>query len=534
MKIAAVLRRSEAALLTVLVAAAVILTTAMAWRAIRAERRQRQTAARAISNYSTLIGEELARRTAFEFEQFGFLRIRGEIAAALREGNMLLSAEDLRNLSRKDFDLAAAAVERTFFANFQRGTVVPPQPPEMERWILTHMQRLVLERRQLPITFHVLRLPGARDRWIVYIMRPDNPQHVAGFLVRNEALTQMAARALSRRSPFPATLGNRFTQKDLFLRIVRPGGEIFRTPGTFQPAYGRRMVLPENMGAILGGATLECSFSARVVPILVAGGIPARNEATPIVMLVATFCILGAVVLVQRRARELDRLRADFVAGVSHELRTPLTQIRMFADTLLLSRVRSEADKQRSLQNIARETARLSNLVENLLSFSRGERGTLKIVRTDHDVCTLVRDAVASFTELAAPYRATLVVAAGERCIAAVDEDALKQVVLNLLDNALRYGRRGQTIEIAVVPLDRHVRITVEDEGPGIPAAERERIWMKFYRLERDRETNHSGSGIGLAVVREIVERHGGHCFVEDGSRGGARFVIDIPWETTT
>ncbi len=529
MKVSDAIRRSEAPLLAVLVAAAIVLTTAMAWRAIRAERRQRAIAARAIGNYSTLIAEELARRTNFEYEYFGFARIRSEIVVTWRERQKLLSADDLRRIDRDGLRNAVALVEQTFLADFDRGTVNPPLPPRMQQWVLTELPRVVLARRREESTDRVVRVPGNPDRWIVY-MTPDDSNRIPGVLVRNAGLTQLAATALSHRSPFPGTFGKQLTQDDLFLRISRPGVEILRTPGTFEPRYGRRMILPDTMGDILSGASVDCSFSARAVPILIAGGFPAEEDAAPMVMLVATVCVLGAVVLVQRRARALDRLRADFVAGVSHELRTPLTQIRMFAETLLLSRVRSEADKQRSLQNIARETTRLSHLVENLLSFSRGERGTLKIVRTKHDVGAIVREAVTFFSALAAPYRATFVLDLAEHCIAAVDEDALRQVVLNLLDNALRYGRPAQTIEVAVIPGENSVRITVEDEGPGIPRGERDRIWMKFYRLERDRETNHSGSGIGLAVVREIVERHDGRYAVEDGSRGGARFLIDIPW----
>ncbi|HJQ41087.1 MAG TPA: HAMP domain-containing sensor histidine kinase [Thermoanaerobaculia bacterium] len=528
MQVLAAIRRSEAALLTVLVVAALLLAIAMTWRSIRAERNQRLIAARAIGNYSTLIAEELSRRTVFEYEQFGFRLLREQIALTWRQEHRVISAAEIRALGDPKLTCALPLLGETFSADLQAGTIDSTLPRNLQRAILAGLPAALAERRQP--AFRILRLPG--NHWIVYMPNPNDDRHVAGFLVRNEGLTELAARALTRRSPFPGILARQLNEKDLFLRITHPGIEIVRTPGAFQPRYGRRTTLPRSIGPILGGALVECSFSARAVPMLIAGGMPAGDEATPIVMLVATICVLGAVVLVLRRARELDRLRADFVAGVSHELRTPLTQIRMFAETLLLSRVRSEADRQRSLQNIARETTRLSHLVDNLLSFSRGERGTLQVVRTRHDVSAIVCDAVAAFASIATPSRARFHVDVAEYCVASVDEDALKQVVINLLDNALRYGPPGQTIDVSVAPHDDFVRISVEDEGRGIPAAERERIWMKFYRLERDRETNHTGSGIGLAVVREIVERHDGRCAVEDGSRGGARFVIDIPWGT--
>src|ERR1051325_547920 len=417
MKVTAAIRRSEAALLAVLVAAALLLTTAMAWRAMRAERRQRLIAARAIANYSTLIAEELARRTVFEYEEFGFLLIRIQIAQTWKQQKRLLSADELRQAKDEVFHQSSVLVDRTFMIDFENGTVDPPLPPDLQRWVLTRMPAVVQAQREMGPPRHIAHIPGKTDRWIAYMIVRDDPGHLIGILVHNDGLRQLAARALSHRSPFPAALGDRLKQDDLFLRIVRPGGEIFRTPGTFEPRQGRRMLLGPGFGDILGGATVECSFSAKATPILIAGGIPAESDAGPVVMLVATICVLGAVVLVQRRARELDRLRADFVAGVSHELRTPLTQIRIFAETLLLSRVRSEADKQRSLQNIARETTRLSHLVENLLSFSRGERGTLEIVRTQHDGFAIVREAVDSFQTIATPYRATFALTIGDPCI---------------------------------------------------------------------------------------------------------------------
>ncbi len=107
-----------------------------------------------------------------------------------------------------------------------------------------------------------------------------------------------------------------------------------------------------------------------------------------------------------------------------------------------------------------------------------------------------------------------------------VDDDAIRQVVLNLLDNAAKYGPDGQTIRVAV---DRGVRIVVEDEGPGIPARQRERIWRRYARLPRERERAIAGAGIGLAVVRDLVRLHGGRAWCESAEGGGARFVVEVP-----
>jgi signal transduction histidine kinase len=113
--------------------------------------------------------------------------------------------------------------------------------------------------------------------------------------------------------------------------------------------------------------------------------------------------------------------------------------------------------------------------------------------------------------------------------IAPVDKSALRQTLLNLLDNAVKYGPTAQTVVVAMAAEHGLVRVAVEDEGPGIALAERDRIWTPFYRLERDANSAVAGSGIGLAVVRELVTQHGGRVWVERGRTGGARFVVELP-----
>src|SRR5262249_46785508 len=113
--------------------------------------------------------------------------------------------------------------------------------------------------------------------------------------------------------------------------------------------------------------------------------------------------------------------------------------------------------------------------------------------------------------------------------VADVDADGVRQVLVNLLDNAVTYGPPGQRIAVALARTDGRVRITVEDEGPGIPRADRERVFLKFERLARDRDTHRSGTGIGLAVARELVALHGGTIRAEEADRGGARLVVELP-----
>ena len=115
-----------------------------------------------------------------------------------------------------------------------------------------------------------------------------------------------------------------------------------------------------------------------------------------------------------------------------------------------------------------------------------------------------------------------------------VDADALRQVVVNLLDNAVKYGPRGQSVSVRLENEGGQLFLSVEDEGPGVPARDRERIFERFVRLDRDRASERAGAGIGLAVARELVRQHGGTIRAEGGARGGARFVVRIPAQAET
>jgi signal transduction histidine kinase len=250
-------------------------------------------------------------------------------------------------------------------------------------------------------------------------------------------------------------------------------------------------------------------------------------------MLIALFAIaagLLSVALVQiRRQQELARMRTEFVSGVSHELRTPLAQIRWFAELLHLGKLRSEEERVRSAGIIDQEARRLTYLVENVLNFSRGEKGTNRISPARGELDHEIRDALELFAPLARARKMTITTALGANTIVSFDRDALRQILLNLLDNAVKYGPAGQTITVGSEIAGDRARVYVEDQGPGIPHAERQRVWEPYVRLNREAEAATGGSGIGLSVVRELVTLHGGRVRAEGAPGGGARVVIELP-----
>jgi len=246
-------------------------------------------------------------------------------------------------------------------------------------------------------------------------------------------------------------------------------------------------------------------------------------------LLALTVGLVIVALLQLRREAELARLREDFVSSISHELRTPLAQIRMFAETLLLGRTRTDAERRRSLEIIDQEAKRLSHLVENVLQVSRAGRGVSRVAPEEVELTAEVASIVESFRLFAGQKRVELRPELEQRVVGTVDRGGLRQMLVNLMDNALKYGPAGQRVTVGLAVFGESVRLWVDDEGPGIPAEEREKVFAAFYRSPRAAGSAVAGSGIGLAVVREIANLHGGRVWAEAAPGGGARVSIEIP-----
>jgi signal transduction histidine kinase len=230
-----------------------------------------------------------------------------------------------------------------------------------------------------------------------------------------------------------------------------------------------------------------------------------------------------------RRERELARLRTEFVASASHELRTPLAQIRMFSELLRSSGLRTPEDRDRALRVIEKESQRLSTLVDNLLNFAQLRRSVEPPRGSSTDIADEARQVIADFEPLTLERQVSIMEYLEPGLHARIDSRAFRQVLINFLENAVKYGPAGQTVTVRVGTSGSQLQLAVEDEGPGIPAAERSTVWQAFYRREDAVASRENGSGIGLAVVRDLVLQCGGSVRVEEAPGGGARFVAEFP-----
>jgi len=379
----------------------------------------------------------------------------------------------------------------------------------------------------------VLTVPGdpqAPPRFVAYARVPSvaGDTVVYGVEIDPARLERLFERVLDRSELLPPSLSRGEPNRNLVaVTFTSAGGELlFRSAPPTAITHPAEQRVPE----LLGGGVIHASVLPEVADQLIIGGLP--RERLP--LLLGVFVLAGGLALMAvrqlRKENQLARMRSDFVASVSHELRSPLAQVRLFVETLRLGRARTDEQRDWALANIDRETLRLAGLVENVLAFSRAERGGLaELDLQPADVGEEVSAVATSFAPLVPQGRMLLDVSARPGLRALVHVDSLRQVVLNLLDNAVKYGPRGQTVRVDTSLRGERVRITVEDQGAGVRAEEREAIFEPFRRGRTTLDGAVAGSGIGLSVVREIVRAHGGLAWVEEAPGGGARFVVEVP-----
>lgn len=376
-------------------------------------------------------------------------------------------------------------------------------------------------------------LTGAPDgvQHVVFFLKrmtPNGAPSIAyGFEIGGEALGRYIDTIWRWQSLLPVSVAQGMPN-DWFLsaRVVDASGlEWFRSRGRYPDVY----TAVHTMDKIVSDLALEIAVRPDAADHLLIGGTPSSRLPTLFFLLALTTGLLVASIVLIGRETEIARLRADFIAGVSHELRTPLAQIRMFAETLMLGRVRGEDEQKRSLEIIDQEARRLTHLVENVLLFARAERRSGRINPERVDLAADVRDAIHGFAILCRSRAVEIRPELQENIGVNVDRGALRQILLNLLDNAVKYGPLAQRITVGMAMFNGTARVWVDDEGAGIPESDRQRVFDSFFRLDRDVASPIAGSGIGLAIVKELVNLHDGRVWIENAPGGGARVVVELP-----
>jgi two-component system phosphate regulon sensor histidine kinase PhoR len=229
------------------------------------------------------------------------------------------------------------------------------------------------------------------------------------------------------------------------------------------------------------------------------------------------------------RLKQLERTREEFVANVSHELRTPLSLIKGYVETLLDGAKDDPQTAEKFLRIVGRNVDRLAFLIEDLLTISKLESGQISLNQEIVSLSSVVQN---TFDELKghAVARGIRLVNELKNETAWADRERLQQVFFNLLDNAIKYGREGGDVLVrARAVSENEIEVQVQNDGGGIPAAEIERIFERFYRVDKARSREAGGTGLGLAIVKHIVLAHGGRVWAQSEPGHGAIFFFNLP-----
>jgi len=242
--------------------------------------------------------------------------------------------------------------------------------------------------------------------------------------------------------------------------------------------------------------------------------------------------LAGGIILTYRNVTKemaLARLKSDFVSNVSHELRTPLSLIRLYAETLEMGRLTTPQKYQEYYQIIRKESERLTALINNILDFSRIEAGRKEYDFRETDMRELVRNTLDSYRYQIEQSGFTFEEKIADVPPLRVDREAMARSLLNLVNNALKYSQDQKFIGVSLYRKNGSVNLEVVDHGIGIPEPEQQKIFEKFYRVGDPLVHNTKGSGLGLSLVRHIVQAHGGHVLVDSVPGRGSKFTISLP-----
>ncbi|HEV7704486.1 MAG TPA: ATP-binding protein [Gemmatimonadaceae bacterium] len=506
--------RPPSALSRLALALALVLGAALAWAVIAELRFQRRTTERVSEDYLSLLARERVDAAAEALRSIVAERLGTQVsgtmasvyealppAAPRQESGAALLCDSARESSAAD---VAAPI---YFRIDLRDSSFLASPAASANAIAWVRDTIATELQAITSPPGSFRSLASRHRIVIFGVKraPFNaPVAVYGLVTCAHALASVLTGAHARSSA------------DSIISIAAAIGNDTLVASTTSPAHalaraeidGIELTAYPMFAGPLSGVVIEREGISSLALTL---------------MLLGTIALASIAVVQLVRDRRAVRRQAELVMTISHELRTPLAQILLYSETLALDRVRGDDAKRAAAQRIVDETRRLVETVSNVVGLTRPERGRS---RGETLVAPVVESAITRVRALS-DARARIVVSVPGALRVRLADSSLLQVLTNVLDNALKFGSATQTVLVSAAREGSLVQIVIEDEGPGIPEALRDRVWTRYFRANGDSDAG--GAGIGLSIVREIVVSAGGAVRAEDGARGGARIVLELP-----
>ncbi len=522
----------QSKILILLVAGSLFMMLILGWQAYHSVHQQRIVAEKVLVEYAQLAADEFARRIMADIGYRGYFRTLNDWRSSLEESKYNLvqlkktlakrdcKKEKNNNLAKNYFFYVSDNQE---FFNSNCGSL--EQVDFIQLLIEKFDTKQLTEKpfafihtqlNQIPITLIVAKIK----------------QGLYGFAVNRQQLIHKLTISLNKAPILPRVLADgKATNQMLTVNMQdHLGNSLVGTPFPYKQSLVATKALKGEYSGIFRDHIIHVAINADSTEQLIIGGLPDNNLTAVISTMVATFMVFIISLLQLKKEQRLNQLRKNFVAEVSHELRTPLTQIRMFSEMLLQGKTRNSQEKNKYLSIIHRESLRLNNLIENVLKYS--ETQAQRPIQLDsQDLAPIISNIINDFLPIAKEKNVILKVDI-ESCHIPIEIHALKQIILNLLDNAVKYGPEKQTISIQAKKTDHKYRLSITDQGAGIPANRQQQIWQAYYRLPGEHEAAIAGTGIGLYLVKQLAHQMKAKIWVKNQAEGGSQFILE--WTLTS
>lgn len=523
---------------------ATIALTAQAWLASRAQRRAEEEAVRdyarfAANNYAMDTQRSLRQTALAIFSWLGAKSSRLEADSLFDLSVLQSAAADVKNCQCM-WDPQPLYFFRYVPSTNELKTVGPHTPSPME---LSVLRDSVQEDPKTPLfaapnvlrgAFYLMSFQDSLAGEQILLLTALHgvrgaPDAIYGIASSLTSFSPRTFRAVASMRLLPPSLTKGVDNDSLFaVKVFDDHRLVYESRYTTDTMYAGYSTLWGE--GIKSKSIVQVSILPSMASRLLIGGMPASRTPLLFALCVLTCALLLSAFLLTRRAQDLAAIRDDFTSSVSHELRTPLAEIMVYAEMLQLGRVSAPGERSHAVSVIVREARHLTHLIDNVLLFSRASREQPSAPPAHPlPLAPLVHELVRTFAPLARRQGISIREQLDESLAGSISAPVLRHALLNLLDNAAKYAPQSSVITVRTSRHWEQVRICVDDQGPGVPAADRQRIWEPYVRLSREVTSSSTGSGIGLSVVRHLVERYRGRAWVEDAPDGGARFVIEIP-----
>lgn len=353
-----------------------------------------------------------------------------------------------------------------------------------------------------------------------------------GFVVNRKYLVNALKESFNRAPLLPVVLANGLATNQMLALTIsdHKGVVLFNNQQAAVPMESASKLLGEEYNGLFNQHKITAYIKKENAGQLIIGGLPDNNIMIILLTMLVALSVFTVSLQLLKKEKKLNQLRENFVAEVSHELRTPLTQIKMFAEMLQRGRTRNSAETKEYTNIIYRESLRLQYLIDNILKYSENDLSSKSQLQRQN-IAPIITQAVREFTPIAQQKDVSFELSVKPYELA-LNHQILFRIILNLLDNAIKYGPNKQTVTIHAAATTKGYNLIISDQGPGIPKHQREKIWQAYYRLPGENEAAISGTGIGLYLVKQLISQINASISLRTNETGGCCFILE--WETLT